>query len=141
MRPDVLDVHLWVWSTHGRQFDLRERRDTCFAAALFSHGTSRCFVPAASPSNTCCLGTFRAPGMSSRGRAPRDQGCCSVLPTVGRALRFSTHESLHGFADGSCGCQGASSPSTLFVRLWLHDSFSPAKRFRMLLPIFLPTSS
>ena len=27
----------WLQSTHGRQFDVRDRRDTCLAAALFPH--------------------------------------------------------------------------------------------------------
>ena len=41
--------------------------------------------------------------MSSRARAPRDQGCGPVLSTICRALRCSTHESFQGFADGSPG--------------------------------------
>ena len=39
--------------------------------------------------------------MGSGARAPRDQGCGPVLSAVCRALRCSTRESLHGFADGS----------------------------------------
>ena len=39
-------------STHGRQFDVRERRDTCFTAHLFSRGASRFSVPATA--RGCC---------------------------------------------------------------------------------------
>ena len=71
--------------------------------------------------------------MSSVARAPWNQGCSPVLSTICGTLRCSTHESFHGFADGSSGCQGASSFATLFVRLWLRYSCSPAKRTRVLL--------
>ena len=40
---------------------------------------------------------------------------------------------LRGFADGFSDCRGTSSFPSLFVRLWLHYSFSPAKRSRVLL--------
>ena len=39
-----------------------------------------------------------------------------------------------GMAYGSPGRQGAGSFPTLFISLWLHYSFSPAKRSRVLLP-------
>ena len=74
-----------------------------FAAALFPHCTPRNFVPSTTPSNTRRFGTFRTGGIRSGARAPRDQGCGPVLSTVGRALPGSTHESFHGFADGSPG--------------------------------------
>ena len=68
--------------TDGRQFDVRERRDTCFAAPLFPHCAPHCFVPATSPRTTRCLATFCIGEMSSKARAPWNQGCCPVLSTV-----------------------------------------------------------
>ena len=75
--------------------------------------------------------------MRSAARAPWNQGCSLVLSTICGTLRCSTHESFHGFAGGSCGCQGTSSFATLFVRLWLHYSFSLAQRTRVLLLQYL----
>ena len=106
-------------STRGRQFDVRERRDTCFAAPLFPHRASRCFVPSTTPSSPRRLSTFCIGGMSSAAGAPRHEACGPVLPTICRALRCSTHTSFHGLAE-SPGRQGASSFALLFVRLWLH---------------------
>ena len=77
MRPNVPAFHLWPRSTRGRQFAVRERRNTCFAATLLSHGASRCFVP--SPRNTRRLGTLSTGGMCSTAQAPRNQGCSPVL--------------------------------------------------------------
>ena len=81
-------------STHWRQFDVRERSDSRFAAALFPDCASRCFVPATSPSNTRRLGTLGTRRMSFTARAPWNQGCGPVFLTVGRALRLSTHKSF-----------------------------------------------
>ena len=80
---------------------------------------------------------YRPPLQASATRAPQNQGCGPVLPTICGTLRCSTHGSFHGFAEGSSGCQGAGSFATLFVRLWLHYSFSSAKRTRVLLPQYL----
>ena len=45
-------------STHGRQCDMRERRDTRLVASSLSHGTTGFLVPASSPSCTCCLSSL-----------------------------------------------------------------------------------
>ena len=36
-----LSFTCWPRSTHGRQFDVQDRRDTCFATPLFPHCASR----------------------------------------------------------------------------------------------------
>ena len=53
-----LSFACWPWSTCGRQFGVRERHYTCFAASLFPHGASRCSVPSTTPSCPRRLGTF-----------------------------------------------------------------------------------
>ena len=105
--------------THRRQFDVRERRDTCFAAALLPHRAPCRFVPS-TPSHLRRRGTLCIGEMSSRARTPRDEGCSPVPAVVRRALRGATVQSLHCFADGSPGCQGASSFPALFILLRLH---------------------
>ena len=67
-------------------------------------------------------------GMSSSARAPQDEGCTPVPAAVCRALRGAAHQSLHGFADGSSGCQGAGSFPALFVWLCLHPPCCSAQR-------------
>ena len=54
-------------------------------------------------------------GVCSRAQAPRNQGSSPVLSTFYRALRCSTHESFHVFADRSPGRQGEGSLSALFI--------------------------
>ena len=124
-------------STHGRQVDLRQRRDTCAAAALLPHRAPCRLVQSTTPSSPRRLGTLCSGGMSSGTRAPRDQGCGPVLSAVSRALRCSSHESFHGFADESPRCQSASSFPVLFIRLRQHLPFPPAKRTRVLLSQYL----
>ena len=74
--PMFLSFACGVRSTRGRQFDVRQRRDTRLAAPLFPHGASRCFVPSTTPSNP------RRPA-----RAPWNQSCspsaepCTTPPT------------------------------------------------------------
>ena len=77
-----------------------------------------CSLIALRPSNPR-LGALRTGGMSSSGRA-------------------AAHQSLHGFADGSSGCQGAGSFPALSVCLWLHPPCCSAKRSRVLLTQDLP---
>ena len=79
------------------------------------------------------LGALRTGGMSSNAQAPWDESCSPVSATVSRALRGAAHQKIHGFADGSSGCQGARSLPALFVSLWLHPSCCSAKRPRVLL--------
>ena len=45
-------------------------RETCFAARLFHHGVSRCFVPSTTPSNPRRLSTFCGGSVSANARAP-----------------------------------------------------------------------
>ena len=56
-------------------------------------------------------------GVSSNARAPWDESCSPVPATISRAVRGAANESLHGFADGSSGCQGARSFPALFICL------------------------
>ena len=53
--------------------------------------------------------------------------------TVSRTLRSAAHESLHGFADGSSGCEGTGSLPALFVCMWLRLPCCSANRPRVLL--------
>ena len=50
-------------STHENQFGVRERLDTCLAAALLSHCAPRCLVPSTTPSNPRRLGTLCTGGL------------------------------------------------------------------------------
>ena len=102
-------------STHGRQFDVRERRETCLAAPLLPHRAPCRFVPSTTPSNPRRLDTFCNGGMSANARASWNKGCSPVSPTTCKALRSTTHKSFHGFADGSSGCQDPSSFPALFI--------------------------
>ena len=72
-------------------------------------------------------------GMRPDARTPRDQGCGPVCAALGGALRSTTHESLHGFADGSWGSQGTGSFPALLMCLFLHPSCCSARRPRALL--------
>ena len=100
----------------GDSFDVEQRSDTCFASTLLPHRAPRPFVSPSSPGGSRRLGALRTGGMSSN------------------ALRGATDQSLHGFADGSSGCQGTGSLPALFVCLWLHPSCRSARRPRALLP-------
>ena len=73
-----------------------------------------------SASTTPMLGNFALPSWPTL--ATMMGGC--------RARHQDT--SRHGFADGSSGCQGRSSPA-LFVCLWLNPPCRSAKRSRILL--------
>ena len=119
----------WLWSTHGRQFDVRERHNACSAAALLPHRAPCRFVLSTTPGNPRRLDTFRSSRMNGNARAPWDEGCSRVSPTVSRALRSTTHKSCHGFADGSPCSQGANSFPALIVRMLAF----PTKRTRVLL--------
>ena len=68
--------------------------------------------------------------MSSNARVPWDESCTRALRG---ALPGAAHQSLHGFADGSSGCQGTNSLPALLVCLWLHTSCCSAGRPRALL--------
>ena len=78
--------------THGCQFDMRERSDSCFAAPLFF--TAGRLASASAPSCACCLSSLHVRGMCALARGPRNQGCRPVLPTICRARCCSTHESF-----------------------------------------------
>ena len=98
-------------STHWRQFDVRQGGNTCFAR----------------------LGTLRTGGMNSNARAR------PVPAAVCRALRGAAHQSPHGFAEGSSGCQGTCSFPAMFIRLWLHDltnQIADLSRLPQLEPLF-----
>ena len=112
---------------------VRHRSGTCSVAALL-HCAPCCFVPSTSRSNSRRLGTLCTGGTSPVARAPRDQDCVQFFR---QSAECSTHESFHGFADGSPGCQSTSSVPTLFIRLRQHVPFSPAKRTRVLLSQYL----
>ena len=120
-------------ATHGRQFDVRERSDTCCGSALLPHRAPSHFVPSTAPGNSRRLGALRTGGMSSNARTPRNQGCSPVFAAVCRALHGAAHQSLHGFADGSSGCQGTRSFPSLLVCLWLYPSCCSAQRSSVLL--------
>ena len=72
--PMFLSLTCWPRSTHGR--------NTCFAAALFPHRASRCSVPSTTPSNPRRLSTNCHSRVSAKARAPRNQSCTPILPTV-----------------------------------------------------------
>ena len=57
-------------STHVRQFDMRQRSDTCCGSALLPHRAPCQFVPSTAPGNSRRLGALRTGGMSSNARAP-----------------------------------------------------------------------
>ena len=120
-------------STHWRQFNVGQRRNTCFASTLLSHRAPRQFVSPSTPGNSSRLGALRTGGMSSNARAPWDESCNPVSAAVCRAMRGAANKSLHGFADGPSGCQGARSFPALFACLWPHLVCCPAKRSRVLL--------
>ena len=72
--------------THGCQFDVRQRGDTCSLlrpCSLIALRTA--FVPSTSPSNSRCLGTLCTGGMSPNTRAPWDEGCSPIPAKVSRA--------------------------------------------------------
>ena len=92
-------------TTHGRQFDVRQRSDTCSGSALLPR-RAPCFffVPSTAPGNSSRLGALRTGGMTSNARAPWDESCSPVPATISRC---STDESFQSFDDGSSNCQGA----------------------------------
>ena len=113
--------------------DMRQRSDTCSGSALFPYRVLCQFVPSTARGNASRLGALRTGGMSSSVRPPLDESCSPVPATISRALRSAAHQSLHGFADLSLGCQCARSCSALFVCLWLHPPCCSVKRSRILL--------
>ena len=70
--PDVCSP---MTNNAGCQFDMWERRTSCFAAPLFPHSTGSCLVPASVPSCVCHMSPLRARGMCTLTRAPRNQSC------------------------------------------------------------------
>ena len=76
-------IHLWGPGALMRaSIKCESDAITCFAAPLFAHCTPRCCVPVTTPSTTRCLGRFCIGGMSSKARAPWNQGCSPVLSTI-----------------------------------------------------------
>ena len=69
-------------SAHWRQFDVRQGRNTCFAASLLPHRAPRKFVSPSTPGNSGCLDVLRTGGTSSNARAPWDGGCGPVPAAV-----------------------------------------------------------
>ena len=77
-RPNVpASSPSWTWSAHGRQLDVRERRETCSAAALLPHRAPCRFVPSTTPSNPRRLDTFRSSGIESQ--CPELRGMRAVI--------------------------------------------------------------
>ena len=60
--------------THRRQFDFRQRSDTCSVAALLPHCAPRCCVPSTTLTNSRRLGTLCTGATSANTRAPWDVG-------------------------------------------------------------------
>ena len=106
---------------------------TCFAPSLLPHRAPRQFVAPSTPGDSGRIGTLRTGGMSSNARAPRNESCGPVPAAVRWTLRSQADQSLHGFADGASGRQGAGSLPDLFVCLRLHPSCCSAGRPRILL--------
>ena len=97
-----------------------------------SHGTSRCFVPASSPCNTRCLGALRTGGMSAEARTTWNHGCGPFF--LQSAEPCADPPTSPFIAAGSSGCQGRKLSSTAVHQFEAARHFSPAKRFRVLLP-------
>ena len=104
-----------------------------FAPSLLPYRAPHEFVALSTPGASRRVSPLHTGGMSSNARASRDEDCTPVPATVRGSLRCAADQSLHGFADGSSGCQGTGSLPALFVRLWLHPSCCSAKMPRILL--------
>ena len=112
-----------------RQFDVGQRRNTCFASTLLPHRAWRQFLSLPTPGDPGHLGTLRAGGMSSDDRAPLDEGCgpvpaavrCPLLPFTFPFL-WRSRVSLFGvschFVHGTCFFgDRASFPTTLAIEV------------------------
>ena len=82
----------WSWGTHGHQFDVWQRSDTCSVPALLLHRAPCRFLPSTTPSYPRRPGTLRSSGMSPGARAPWDEGCGPVSATISGALKKEKRE-------------------------------------------------
>ena len=90
-------------------------------------------LPPPSLCQVCCVGPFLLSEVRPVAGAPRNERDSPEFPTFRRPACCSTNESLHSFADGSSGCQGTSSLSSLFVCLRLLRTAGSAERAGVLL--------